>query len=117
MKKSLPCILIFLAACYTVPELSGFDAETWKHSPACGSTHPQQAVVLVSQQEALLGLGQAQVKTLLGAPAEHELYDRNQKFFHYNLMPLTGCDTVRQKRLSIRFDALDRVKEVRITLK
>lgn len=114
MKKMLP-FLILLSGCYKVPQLSGFDQQAWLQLPTCTSTHVAQAEAVESQQDVLLGLGQAPIKALLGAPAEHELYYRNQKFFHYDLTPPGGCDGLGQKRLSIRFDALDRVKEVRVT--
>lgn len=70
------------------------------------------AQFIIENQDKLLGEGQAEVKGLLGQPDEHELYRRNQKFFYYDLTPTK--DICQYRRLSIRFDALDRVKELMI---
>ena len=72
------------------------------------------ANILVEHKDQLLGEGQTQIKKLLGQPDEHELYKRTEKFFYYNLTPGDTCDIETPRRLSIRFDALDRAKEVMI---
>ncbi|RED93867.1 hypothetical protein [Marinoscillum furvescens] len=112
MNRIFPLMLVFLSACYSTPEIDGFDAASWEHSKlTCKDNRLSHAELLVSQQEKLLGEGQAEIKTLLGQPTEHELYNRNQKFFYYSLIADDDCIA---KRLSVRFDALDRVKEIRI---
>lgn len=113
MKKFLtvcPLILV-LSSCYPVPEIDGFDLEAWGKAPGCDTLKTRQAKLLISQSEKLLGKGEATVKGLLGKPSEHELYNRNQKFFYYGL---TDKNCPAPKRLSVKFDALDRAKEIRI---
>ena len=115
MKYFFPVLLTFsLSACYSIPEIEGFDKTAWQSELSCDTNRLVMVQLLISQQEKLLGEGQAEIKLLLGAPDEHELYNRNQKFFYYNLTPPTGCEDGVFHRLSVKFDALDRVKEVMI---
>lgn len=103
---------ILFAQCYSIPNIEGFDQGNWLQSAiSCEDNRMTQADLLVEQQGKLLGEGQAEIKTLLGQPTEHELYNRNQKFFYYQLVEGDSCAN---RRLSVRFDALDRVKEIRI---
>lgn len=105
------CIIVFLSGCYSIPNIDGFDRAAWNAND-CQNPRINQQSVIMEQQEKLLAEGQAEIKTLFGQPDEHELYNRNQKFFYYDLAP-DSCESLYQmKRLSIRFDALDRVKEV-----
>ncbi len=105
-------LLLTLASCYSIPEIENFDIETWKKDArTCEDTRIKLAQTLIAQSDKLLGEGEAEIKGLLGKPSEHELYNRNQKFFYYNLHEENCPDA---KRLSIKFDALDRAKEVRI---
>ncbi|MEQ8582939.1 MAG: hypothetical protein RIC30_11625 [Marinoscillum sp.] len=115
MKYFFPLLLVFLlSACYSIPKIEGFDKVAWGSELSCNANRLSDAQLLVSQQDKLLGEGQAEIKLLLGAPDEHELYNRNQKFFYYNLTPSSGCENGTFRRLSVKFDALDRVKEVMI---
>ncbi|MFT6881909.1 MAG: hypothetical protein ACI83W_001136 [Marinoscillum sp.] len=107
----LICIIFVLSGCYSIPNIEGFDQAAWDAND-CQNPRINQQSLIMEQQEKLLAEGQAEIKTLFGQPDEHELYNRNQKFFYYNLSP-DSCESLYQmKRLSIRFDALDRVKEV-----
>lgn len=104
--------LITLQGCYSIPNIEGFDSAQWnKKLKSCNDNRLSQAEILIEQADKLYAEGEAEIKTLLGNPSEHELYERNQKFFYYNLTP-ENCPEGR--RLSVRFDALDRVKEVMI---
>lgn len=104
--------LMALSACYSIPTIKGFNKSEWSAKlSSCSENRLDQAQVLLDNQKLLLGEGQAEIKSLLGQPTEHELYNRNQKFFYYNL---TLPECVPAYRLSVRFDALDRVKEVLI---
>lgn len=108
------CALL-LQSCYSIPEIEGFDESSWLSKiEGCETKKLHLAKLLVEQESMLLSEGEAEIKGLLGAPDEHELYSRNQKFFYYNL---TTDDCNPAQRLSIRFDALDRVKEVMIIVK
>lgn len=108
----LSALLLFLASCYSIPEISDFNQEAWENEAiTCENKRLEQAQTLVDQSDKLLGEGEAEIKELLGKPSEHELYTRNQKFFYYNLHQQ---DCPEARRLSIKFDALDRAKEIRI---
>ncbi len=112
-KIIFPLFLILLTSCYSIPDLVDFDKDSWNEN-SCEAPRYLQQELIINQKEKLLTEGQAEIKTLFGQPDEHELYNRNQKFFYYDLRK-SDCDTTEKlKRLSIRFDALDRVKEVLI---
>lgn len=108
-------IILLVSSCYSTPKIEGFDPDVWKvEIKYCDQSKVALAQVLVDHKEQLLGAGQAQVKKYLGQPNEHELYRRTQKFFYYNLTPGDTCEIEQPQRLSIRFDALDRAKEIMI---
>ena len=116
MKKSVFLILaITLAGCNSTPKIPGFNEEIWKVPITyCDQNKLDLAKVLIEHKEQLLGEGQTQIKSLLGQPDEHELYKRSEKFFYYNLTPGDTCNIQTPRKLSIRFDALDRAKEIMI---
>lgn len=117
MKTTLPLFLmIILVSCYSTPQIEGFDEREWRTEiQRCDQSKVTLARLLIENQEQLLGEGQAEIKALLGNPYANELYQRNQKFFYYKLTPPDTCANVEEElQLSIRFDALDRVKELMI---
>lgn len=108
--------IITLFGCYTSPEIPGLNKDLWlAEIISCDDSKVSMAELIVDNDEFILGSGQAIIKQLLGQPSENELYNRNQKFFHYNITAGDSCTNIeKQLRLSIRFDALDRAKEVLI---
>lgn len=117
MKHVFSCaVLLLLFSCQPTLEVEGFNPEEWQNSlSSCTDSRVEMARLLVTHQNELLGSGETSIKALLGAPNEHELYLRTQKFFYYNLTPGDTCENVSKPlRLSILFDALDRAKEVMI---
>ena len=102
--------LLFLIGCYSAPKIDGFDQQQWFNS----LTECNDYRMLISDsifkgsQSPLLTLSQNELQELLGKPDQHQLFNRNQKFFYYSL----NCDKTYQ--LAVRFDALGRVKEVNI---
>ncbi len=92
------------------PEIEGFDSDSWEKSlEECDNYRKENAFRLTSQNgDPLLTKNQNEIKSLLGNPSRHRLFNRNQKFFYYNL------DCNNDQVLSIRFDALGRVKEVMV---
>ena len=107
-------LLTFLCACYGVPEVPGFDPGEWNAEISCTQDRLDQAHLLVNHSQLLLSCNQNEITNLLGEPDEHELYNRNEKFFFYDLS--LPCDSIPQKRLSLRFDALGRMKEIMIAV-
>ena len=110
---SIIIVIVLLTGCYSTPKIEGFDKDLWK-TPIkyCDQDKLELAKILEKNEDKLLGEGQTQIKKLLGQPDEHELYRRTEKFFYYNLTAGDTCNIEQQRRLSIRFDALDRAKEV-----
>lgn len=117
MKFIYLLLLFTLASCYPKIEIEDFDEKLWLTAfESCQSSKIEMGKLIVKNENKILGKGQAEVKALLGQPNEHELYRRNQKFFHYALTPSDSCQEIRsQRNLSILFDALDRAKEVMIS--
>ncbi|MFY0600544.1 MAG: hypothetical protein JXR03_12805 [Cyclobacteriaceae bacterium] len=109
--------LTFLFSCYPKIKIEGFEQEKWNQNiKSCDENKVAIADLIISQEDKLLSKGQAEIKQLLGQPDEHELYRRNQKFFHYHLTAGDSCSQIKtQRKLSILFDALDRSKELMIT--
>lgn len=116
MKFFIPLLLALLTACYSKPEIEGFDEDEWKTEiKNCKQSKVAQARLLIENKAQLLGKGQSKIKSFLGKPHANELYQRNQKFFYYRLTPPDSCANVdKELMLSIRFDAIDRVKELMI---
>lgn len=115
MNKIIPFLLL-LVSCYSIPEIEGFNKAEWA-APLreCDDSKEEIARLILKNEALLLGEGQAEIKALLGDPDANELYVRNQKFLYYNLTASDSCPNVdKALRLSIRFDALDRVKELTI---
>ena len=105
-------IILLLTGCYSAPDIKGFDSEKWANDPqTCEGYRLKSAREILENEnstENLLGSNQNEVKALFGDPEKHQLFNRNQKFFFYEL------DCSNEKQLSIRFDALGRVKELQI---
>ncbi len=108
-------IFISLTSCYPKIKIDGFDQNRWNQQLTCENSRLSLGQILIDNQHELLGQGQAEIKSLLGQPNEHELYNRNQKFFFYNLTAPDTCANIEiAYRLSVKFDAIDRAKEILI---
>jgi hypothetical protein len=112
MKKIfiIKVILLSLVSCYQSPKLDGWVQNDWTAMTIdCDQNrHAMVTIVLLPQQKKILGKNQNEIEKLLGNPDRHQLYDRNQKFFYYKM------DCENEKELSVRFDALGRVKEIQV---
>ena len=100
-----------------LPSLDGIDLVQWKNDRnGCGGQRASMIEALQNQRNKLEGLTETQISKLLGRPDQNELYKRNQKFYHFFLQPGPACgqSTGKQLRLSIRFNATERAKEVAI---
>jgi len=100
-----------------LPELQNIDTVRWKEDRN-GCTGSRQGMVeaIREQRNELLALKEMQIVQLLGRPDGNELYERNQKFYYYNLSPGKNCgfkdSTALQ--LEIRFNAMGIAKEVQV---
>ena len=113
MKKillSLSLTLFLLSGCYKAPKLTGFSQENWQMNvDECGKEKLQEAENLVTNFSEIKGSSQNEISLLLGKPERHELFERTQKFFFYQL---TCPDSAgRTQQLRLRFDALGSLRE------
>ncbi|MGB3464005.1 MAG: hypothetical protein WBA74_01990 [Cyclobacteriaceae bacterium] len=110
-------VSLVVAGCGSSPiSLEGFDVSSWRNDNyGCSGQRITQLALIRKQKEQLLGKTQNDIKDYLGAPDEHELYERTRKFFYYYLEPSDKCDgeSGSQPRiLQIRFSAMGIANEV-----
>ncbi|MEQ8627726.1 hypothetical protein [Ekhidna sp.] len=120
MNKFLTLLLLLsLSSCYKTLSIDGFDKERWVDADEACSTYRQEIVdLIIENQDVILEGTQNEVESLLGKAKEHELYDRNQKFFHYRLTPPDTCGNYETiEFLSIRFNAIGRANLVQVMLR
>ena len=112
-------LLTMLSACYQQITLDGFEKDQWKNYHLnCGTYRLDIANHIIDNQRVLLEGTQNEIESLLGPATEHELYERNQKFFHYRLTPSDSCGNHEAiSYLSIRFNAIGRANLVQVMLR
>ena len=108
-------LLVFLAAgCgKSLPTLEGFDKEAWISDPnGCLKKRKAMSDLIRQQKDKLLALDEMKVVALLGKPDANQLYNRNQKFYHYFIHPAPACtDADTPLKLVVRFNAMGLAKE------
>ncbi len=118
MRSQILILLLFvLSSCYKTLELDDFDKNEWvSFKTTCTEYRLEKIDLLIENKEVLLESTQNGIESLLGAPEEHELYERNQKFFHYRLTPFDTCSTKSKpvRFLSIRFNAVGRANDIQV---
>jgi len=96
--------------------LANFDSELWKSDQnGCKEERLKLYKVILSNQDELLGLNNKQIIKLLGMPERNELYQRNQKFFIYNISPTSVCKSENESEklfLFVRFNAVGLSQEL-----
>lgn len=99
-----------------LPTLEGIDLSQWKNDKnGCAGQRVPMIQSLQEQKNKLQGLTEMQIIGLLGRPDQNELYSRNQKFYYYSLEPGKACGKDSEsKRLSVRFNATGRAKEIEL---
>lgn len=110
--------VVFLISCGTpLPTLEDIDTTRWKDDRnGCKGDRREMIAAIREQREKLLTLKEMQIVQLLGRPDGNELFERNQKFYTYNLTPGKNCgvqDSV-AVQLEIRFNAMGIAKEVQV---
>lgn len=113
----LPIVLIIFSSCYKQLKMEGFDKSEWvKYQKECTDYRLTIVDHIIENQSVLLEGNQNNVESLLGKADEHELYNRNQKFFHYKLNPSKECGHYEvDSFLSIRFNAIGRANLIEVT--
>ena len=120
MKNNLLILtMILLSSCYKTLSIDGFDKAQWdNYEKDCSTYRLDKAQLIIDNQDILLKGTQNEVESLLGRAVEHELYERNQKFFHYRLTPPDSCGTSKAiQYLSVRFNAIGRANLVQVMLR
>ena len=114
--------LILLSSCRTqIPEIIGIDYDKWINDKyGCKGEREKMIKILNQNKEKFLRFNQNQMIDIFGRPENQTLYSRGQTIFYYFIKynPECGGDDIRsedaQIKLEIRFDALNRSKEVYI---
>jgi hypothetical protein len=112
-------LISILSSCVKTIEIKGFDKDRWdKALTDCSDYRIEIADHLVTNKSFMLESTQEEIQKLLGQAEEHELYSRNQKFFHYRLSPPDNCgESTNPKYLTIRFNAIGRASEVQVIIR
>ncbi len=118
-KSLLILLLVIFTSCYKQLEMEGFNKDKWINGQNdCDTYRLDISETIIENQDILLESTQNEIESLLGKPQEHELYDRNQKFFHYRLTPQERCGEYKTvKYLSIRFNAIGRANLIQVMLR
>ncbi len=109
-------IVCLLSGCgHPLPRLDGIDVERWRNDAhGCAGVRKVTIDTINHQKQKLQGLNEMELVELLGRPDQTELFDRNQKFYFYDLEGNSTCGTPAGRRLSVRFNAVGLAKEVTI---
>ena len=101
------------------PEIKGMNYSLWKNDKyGCKSDRENLVDLIISNRDKFLKYNQNQIINILGKPENQTLYERGQKFFYYYVKYHPKCDKKNalpeeeQIKLEIRFDALNRSKEI-----
>jgi len=115
LSKFFSISLIVLFACTSKFSLEGFNSEVWADDfNGCDNKRATLAEIIIDKKADLIGHGQNDIVAVLGKPNRHELYARNKKAFVYFVAggPLCSQADSTQSKLIIRFDGVNRAKEV-----
>jgi hypothetical protein len=108
-------MLLAMGCSKPLPTLENIDSKIWKGDRgACAGKRMVMLDAINNQKNKLLSLREMQIVELLGRPDGNELYERNQKFYYYNISPSKTCvqtDSL-SIQLQIRFSAMGVAQEV-----
>lgn len=113
----LSVLLVTIGCSKPLPILENIDSKIWKDDrAACAGKRIQMLDAISNEKNKLLSLREMQIVELLGRPDGNELYERNQKFYYYNISPSKACEKSDSLgiRLQIRFSAMGVAQEVTI---
>ena len=108
--------LFFITCGKPLPDLAPIDVAQWKDDKGgCKQKRFAFLQEVQNQKDELKGLSEKDIIKLLGRPDHNELYQRNQKFFYYDIAPGKSCnDQAVGEQLIIRFTAMGYAKEISI---
>jgi len=123
-KSGIKCILLlsclYLFSCGQLPiSEEEFNNTSWKNDKnGCQGERSKIVKNFEGIKDRLIGLGENQLRQLLGSPDQVQLLERSQKFYIYYIEKGAQCgDTgIEGKNYQIRFNSLNQVNEVSLTL-
>ena len=103
----------------TRPDIAGLNYEKWELDKyGCEGDRMDMVRLVIENKDKFLRFRQNQIIDILGKPDNLTLYDRGQTIYFYYIMYHPNCPDVSYRaeeervKLEIRFDALNRSKEV-----
>ena len=112
--------LWILTSCETTrPDIAGLNYEKWELDKyGCEGDRMDMVRLVIENKDKFLRFRQNQIIDILGKPDNLTLYDRGQTIYFYYIMYHPNCpdvsyrDEMERVKLEIRFDALNRSKEL-----
>lgn len=93
-------------------EFTKIDSNSWKSDTSgCSGYRLDNYNEVIDEKDVILGLNESQLKSLLGAPNQINLYNRGQKFFVY-YVECHDPSSSSTKSIRIRFSAIGFASEV-----
>jgi len=116
IQSYLLIMLLAFTGCVQSGSLESFDTKSWRSDRnGCKEDRLKLYKLILNNQNDLLGLNNRQMIKILGMPERNELYQRNQKFFIYNISPSSVCRSEYEGEklyLFIRFNAVGLSQEI-----
>tara|TARA_B100000401_G_scaffold426987_1_gene358116 strand:- start:21 stop:407 length:387 start_codon:yes stop_codon:yes gene_type:complete len=112
--------LSILTSCETaIPSIEGLDYKKWELDKfGCNGDRMKMVRLITENKEKFFRYRQNQIIDILGKPDNLTLYERGQTIYFYYIMFHPNCSEVPYRaeeervKLEIRFDALNRSKEI-----
>ena len=112
--------LSILTSCETaIPRIEGLDYKKWELDKfGCNGDRMKMVRLITENKEKFFRYRQNQIIDILGKPDNLTLYERGQTIYFYYIMFHPNCSEVPYRaeeervKLEIRFDALNRSKEI-----
>ena len=118
--KKIALSLCILTSCKTTaPKIDNLDYEKWELDKfGCSGERLKMVRLLVENKEEFFRYRQNQIIDILGKPDNLTLYERGQTIYFYYIKYHPNCPNVPYRaeeeriKLELRFDALNRSKEL-----
>lgn len=115
--KGLLILLLLVQCSPDLPTLENIDTKAWKDDRnGCHGERSKMSGAILLESQKLKGLTEMQVIELLGKSDVNELYERNQKFYHFYIDAGPACSNADTAalRLTLRFNATGRAQLVSV---
>ena len=119
LKKTVLSLCILTSCITTAPKIDNLDYEKWELDKfGCSGERMKMVRLLVENKEEFFRYRQNQIIDILGKPDNLTLYERGQTIYFYYIKYHPNCPNVPYRaeeeriKLELRFDALNRSKEL-----